>query len=121
MIQLTKHPIKNTEIPSDIKRLISDDLENYIVLKDGHIIEKSLQDSFKDLIVLDAADLSKAEEMYYDSESVKSITKDSVLYNYEETTSGLFIKAPRGKVFEDTLHIFYIQEDGEMNNNVMIV
>jgi len=121
MIQLQKHPLNNTLIPSQIKRLLSDDLENYIVLKDGHIIEKSLNQSFNDLIILDLADLTEKEEMYYNSESVSSITADTVLYNYEETTSGLFIKVKRNKVFEDTLHVFYIQEEGEMNNNVMIV
>jgi len=121
MIHLQKHPFKNNLIPSPIKRLLSDDLKNYIVVKDGYIIEKSLNQSFDDLIVLDAADLTKNEEMYYDSESVRSITEDTVLYNYEETTSGLFIKVGRNKVFEETLHVFYIQEEGEMNNNVMIV
>lgn len=121
MIQLQKHPQKNTEIPSQIQRLISDDLHNYIVMKDGYIIEKSLDDSFNDLIILDVADLTEKEQLYYDSESVKSITSDSLLYNYEETTSGLFIKAPRNKVFELPLHVFHIQEEGEMNNNVMIV
>ena len=88
---------------------------------DGQIIEKSLIDGLKDLIVLDAIDITDQEAKYYNSESVKSITSDSVLYNYEETTSGLFIKVPRNKVFEHTLHVFYIQEEGEMNNNVMIV
>jgi len=121
MIQLHKQPLNNTEMPSQIQRLISDDLKNYIVIKDGHIIEKSLDESFNDLIVLDVAELTDAETMYYNSESVKSITADSVLYNYEETTSGLFIKAKRNKIYDDTLHVFYIQEEGEMNNNVMIV
>lgn len=121
MIQLQKHPLANTEVPSDIKRLISDDLKNYLIIKDGHIIEKSLEENFQNLIIQDVQDLTEQEAMYYNSESVKSITSDSIKYNYEETTSGVFIKAKRNLVFEDTLHIFYIQEDGEMVNNVMIV
>lgn len=121
MITLQKHPLNNTDIPSDIERLISDDLTNYIIIKDGHIIGKSLEESFNDLTILDAADLTEQEAMYYNSESVKSVTSDSIKYNYEETTSGLFIKTKRNKAFEDTLHVFYIQEEGELVNNVMIV
>lgn len=121
MITVQKHPLTNSDIPSQIEALLTDDLENYIVIKDGHVIEKKVSDAFNNVTLLDVADLTEEEKKYYNSESVNSVVTDSVSYNFEETTSGLFIKVPRNKAFEDTLHVFYIQENNEMVNNVMIV
>lgn len=120
MITIVRNQEVSKEIPSEVVTFL-DDIENYIVVKDGHIIEKKITDEFSDLVIEDASNLSSEFEIYYDSESVNSIKSDSYEYNLSDTTSGLFIKTKQNKAYEQTLHVFYIQENGEFVNNVMLV
>ena len=121
MLQVTKSELLNKEIPSEIQAFLTGDMTNYIVIKDGHILVKNLSKELEDLTVLDLADVTEEFHKYYESESVKSIVSDAYNYNLEETTAGLLIRAKRNKVFKEELHVFYIQENGEYNNNVMII
>lgn len=121
MISIDKAELLNKEIPSEIQAFLTEDMTNYIVIKDGHILVKNLSKELEELIVLDASDVTEEYLKYYESESVKSITAASYVYNLEETTGGLFINAKRNKAFTEELHVFYIQENGEYNNNTMIV
>lgn len=121
MITINRKELLNKEIPSVIKGFLTEELINYIVIKDGHIIEKKLSEEMKDLTINDATNVEKEFVKYYESESVKSISSDSYLYNLEEATSGLLIRVKRNKVYSDTLHVFYVQEDGEFNQNTMII
>jgi Fe-S cluster assembly protein SufD len=119
MFTVKKKELLNEDIPSIITELVSD-LDNYLVIKDGHILLQKIGDSLQELTIEEGT-FSKEFDKYYESESVKSITSDGYLYNMEEATSGLLIRAKRNKVFEDTLHVFYIQENGELNQNTMII
>lgn len=121
MIHINKKELQNKEIPSEIQAFLTEDMTNYIVVKDGHIVAKKLSKDLEELTVLDTCDVTEEYFKYYESDSVKSITEDSYTYNLEEATSGLFIRAKRNKAFTDELHVFYVQEHGEFNQNTMIV
>ena len=120
MISVNKKELINQDIPSVVNSFLTEDVKNYIVIKDGHILEKKLSD-LEDLTVLDLENVTEEFFKYYDSESVNSIKSDAYQYNLEEATSGLFIRAKRNKAYTERLHVFYVQEDGEFNQNTMIV
>jgi len=121
MFKINKKELLNKEIPSEIKGFLTDELDNYIVIKDGHVIAEKLSEGMNDVTI--ESDIEVAEEFnkYYESESVKSIDSDAYNYNLEEATSRLLVRVKRNKVIEDTLHVFYVQENGEFNQNTMII
>lgn len=121
MISINKSELKNKEIPSEVKAFLTEDMINYIVIKDGHILAQKLSKDLESLTIEDASNVSDEFIKYYESESVNSIKSDAYTYNLEEATSGLLIRAKRNKVYSETLHVFYVQEEGEFNHNTMII
>ena len=49
MVSFTKKPLLNNDIPKEVERFITDELTNYIVIKDGHIIRESVLDKYEDI------------------------------------------------------------------------
>lgn len=116
------NPLKSDEVPNKILNLLDGDLKNYIVLKDGHVIKKVLETEFEDIFV-DSYENSLPEKInvFLDTEFCNLTEDEACNYNAENVNSGILINVPKNVVMTDPLHIFYIQENGELVNNVRIV
>ena len=112
----------NKEIPSEIQKLLTDDLKNYIVIKDGHILVKNLEASF-DKIYVDSYESALPEKIniFLETEFCNADQDEAYDYNADNVNSGILIHIPRNTYIQDTLHVFYIQENGEFVNNTRIV
>lgn len=114
-------PLKNKEIPTSIKELLTD-VKNYVVLKDGHIVTKQLDDSFTNVVIETYEEaLPQRINTFLDTEYVNDFSSDAYDYNIENVNSGLLIHVPRNTYTEEVLHIFYIQSDIELVQNTRIV
>lgn len=114
-------PLKNKEIPANINQLLTD-LNNYVVLKDGHIIESNLSEAFDKLVIKTYEDaLPEHIGAFLDTEFVNDHSSDAYDYNIENVNSGLLIHVPRNTYIEEVLHIFYVQENIELVQNTRIV
>lgn len=120
MINFTKKPLLNDELPNEIVSLITEDLQNYIVLKDGHVMHKHLSAEFDD-IEIKTIEYSKDRLVYKQYGIIFKKDDEALTYNYEEANSGLLIHVPKNTVVENSLHVFYIQEDGELVNNTFLI
>lgn len=124
MKSLEINPLKNNQIPTYIQSLITEEIENVIVMKDGHIILKTLDDSFKKVFV-DSYEASLPEKInvFLDSEFCNDYEQvdDLYQYNINHVNSGLLIHIPKNTVVEKPLHVFYIQEGYDLVQNTRIV
>ncbi|MBU1019644.1 MAG: SufD family Fe-S cluster assembly protein [Firmicutes bacterium] len=110
------------EIPSEISKLLTNDLKNYLVIKDGHVIKKQLEEQFQNIVIEDVKNKIFGNDIPFEKYPFLSNFKDeSYQYNIEEINSGVVIEVPRNVVLTDTLHIFYVQEEIDMVNNTLIV
>ncbi len=116
------NPLKNKEVPSSIKKLLTDDLTNYLVVKDGHIISKNLSEAF-DKITIEIYENALPEKInvFLDTEFCNDTDDEAYNYNVDNVNSGLLIHVPRNTYIKDTLHVFYIQEEIELVHNTRIV
>ncbi len=114
-------PLDNKEVPSKIETLLTD-LQNYIVVKDGHIIAKQLSEEF-DNVYADSYEFALPEKInvFLESEYVNDTQDDAYNYNVENVNSGILIHVPRNKYIEETLHVFYIQSNIDLVHNTRIV
>jgi Fe-S cluster assembly protein SufD len=113
--------LHSNEIPSDIKTLIKD-LENAIVLKDGHVVYKQLKEEMDSVLIEAYQDaLPKHIESFLDTEYCNDFTDDAYSYNINNTNSGLLIHVKRNQVISQKLHIFYIQENIDLVHNTRII
>ncbi len=116
-----KTDLLNSEIPSKIKSLLTDDLLNYIVIKDGHIIISKIKEDEKYLQIESIEETIKNEDnVFTHNPFLLNNINDSYEYNLEEINSGLLISVSKNAVIKDTLHIFYIQENNDLVNNTVI-
>jgi Fe-S cluster assembly protein SufD len=115
-------PLKDKNIPANIQNLITEELNNYIVVKDGHIIKRSLSEQFNKIYVDSYEDaVPKKLDVFLDTEFCNNYTDDAYEYNTENVNSGILIHVPRNTYIDETLHIFYVQENTEFVNNTRIV
>ena len=112
----------NIDIPGDISKFLTEELKNYLVIKDGHIIKKNVDESFDKLSIKDIKDAINEKDInIIDNKFLSSSVDESYQYNIEEINSGIVINVPKNIVFKNTLHIFYIQEKTDLVNNTLIV
>lgn len=112
----------NLDIPSNISKFLTEELVNYLVLKDGHIIAKNLDSSFDKLIVKDIKDaINDNDSNITDNTFLSSLEDEAYQYNLQEINSGLVITVPKNLVLTEPLHVFYIQENNNLVNNTLIV
>jgi len=118
------NPLKNDTIPSYIQTLLTDDLVNVVIVKDGHIIQKKLDESFRNIFVdsyekalPDKINVFLASEFCNDYELVD----EKYEYNVNHVNSGLLIHVPKNAYVEKPLHIFYLQEGYDLVQNTRIV
>lgn len=115
-----KLELLNDVLPQTIESFFTPEFTNYIIVKDGHIIAKKLEPSFDNLVISSLEEEVK-NPLYKKHEEVFTYEDDAFQYNIEETNSGLLIHVPRNQLFDETLHVFYIQEQPELVNNTFIV
>jgi Fe-S cluster assembly protein SufD len=120
MINFTKKPLLNNDLPKEISKFITDELTNYIVIKDGHVLIKNLSESYED-VEIKAAEYSKDRLVYKQYGNLFETEDEALKYNYEETNSGLLIHVPKGFAVKDPLHVFYVQENEDLVNNTFII
>ncbi|MGS0972076.1 MAG: SufD family Fe-S cluster assembly protein [Candidatus Izemoplasmataceae bacterium] len=111
--------IKKKEI-SEIERL-SEGLEDYIVLQDGHIVTKKVSSAFDDLMILtyDEA-LQSYPALFNELVNVKHPSSDAYQYNFDECNSGLLLYLPKKKRISKPLHIFYVATTEEFTHNTFL-
>ncbi len=115
-------PLKNKEIPSKIQELLTDDLLNYVIIKDGHIIKRELSENFSK-IYIDSYENALPDKInvFLDTEFCNDYQDDAYEYNVENVNSGLLIHIPRNIRLEEVIHIFYIQENIDLVSNTRIL
>ncbi len=115
-------PLNNKEVPSEIQALLTDDLLNYVIIKDGHIIKKELSETFNKVYV-DSYENALPEQInvFLDTEYCNEYQDDAYDYNIDNVNSGLLIHIPRNIRLEEVLHIFYVQESIDLVSNTRIV
>ena len=112
----------NNDIPGDISKFLTEELVNYIIVKDGFIIKKKLDSSFDKLGLKDIKEaITEKDKDIFDNTFLNDSEDDAYQYNLEEINSGVLIHVPKNLAFMDTLHIFYIQENSDLVNNTLIV
>ncbi len=112
----------NNDIPSDISKFLTEDLTNYLVIKDGHIIAKQINKSFEKVEINDIKQVIKNNNsIIANNKFLNSLEDEAYQYNIEEVNSGIIIYVPKNIMVTDTLHIFYIQEKTDLVNNTLIV
>jgi len=100
MIKYIETELLNKNIPSEITKFFTDDLTNYLVIKDGHILVNKLDKNFEKLLV-------------------KSINNKSDI-ELENVNSRVDILVPKNFSEKGTLHIFYLQENADLINSTNI-
>lgn len=115
MIKYFKTKLLNNNIPSEISKFFTDELTNYLVIKDGYIISRKLTEDFSKITITNISEnLSVFEE-----NSLLQKHKDK---NFQENiNSGLYIDVPKNFISDSNLHIFYVQENSDLNNNTVII
>lgn len=112
----------NKDIPSDISKFLTEDLTNYLVIKDGHIIAKQINKSFEKVEINDIKQVIKNNNsIITNNKFLNSLEDEAYQYNLEEVNSGIIVYVPKNIAVTDTLHIFYIQEKTDLVNNTLIV
>lgn len=115
-------PLKNKEIPKKVQALLTEDLKNYLVIKDGHIIVRKLNESFNKITIMSYEEaLPDKINIFLDTEYVNDFQDDAYEYNIDNVNSGLLIHVPKNTYMEDVLHIFYVAEEIDLVQNTRIV
>ena len=115
-------PLNNKEIPKKIQALLTEDLKNYLVIKDGHIIAKDLNESFNNVTIMSYEDaLPENIGVFLDTEYVNDNKDEAYEYNVNNVNSGLLIHIPRNTYIEENLHVFYVSEGIDLVQNTRIV
>lgn len=114
--------IVSSEIPSDISRLITPELKNYLIIKDGHIIAKELEDEFKTIVIDDMKNRVSGMESLAKLYPYLNEKEDEVYQeNLSRISSGIFIEVPQNLVISEILHIFYVQGQDDLVNNTLLI
>ena len=115
MIEYCETKLLNKNIPSEISKFFTDELTNYLVIKDGFIIVSNLTEDYKKLTIKNI------------SENLSVFEENSFLLKYNDESfqkninSGLLIDVPKNFISSSNLHIFYVQENSDLNNNTVII
>lgn len=114
-------PLINDKIPGKITNLLQD-LNNYVVVKDGHIIKKDLSEEFSKVFIDTYSEALPSQiNVFLDTEFCNNLDDDAYIYNTENVNSGILINVPKNVYIKEQLHVFYIQENIELVNNTRIV
>lgn len=110
----------NDNIPSVLEKFFTEELTNYLVIKDGHIIKKQIKDKNINIINIEEI-INNKPEIFSQNPFLTEYKSDSYQYNLDEVNSGVYIEIGKNKVIEGTLHVFYVQENNDLVNNTLIV
>lgn len=112
----------NAKVPSEISKFLTEELTNYLVIKDGHIILKKLGKEFEKISIENISkDIANKSSFIQGSQLLNNFDDDAYQYNMSEINSGIVITVPKNLAFSNTLHVFYIQENADLVNNTLIV
>ncbi len=121
MIHYTKNPLIDDSIPENIQPLIDEDITQFLILKDGHIIGQSV-DHIEGVYIenFDEA-LSQKRDLIETLDNEHNNPADSYQYVKDNATSGLVIHVTKNTVVDDTLHVFVVQEEHDLVHNTIVV
>lgn len=120
MLTFHKKETTETEVPSNIQKLLKN-LDNYIVIKDGTIIDELYSTELQELYIKQVDEALLDMPDLFIGGLMNTYKDEAYSYNFEECNSGLVIFAKRNQIFKDTLHVFYVQSEGEFVNNTTIL
>lgn len=117
-------PLIDTSVPEPIAKLVAKDLTNYMIIKDGHVVASNLSDVFDSIFVGSYADALPGKlDVFFQSEFVNERPEHDEAYHYnlDHVNSGLLIHVPKNVAITERLHLFYIQSEHELVQNIRIV
>ncbi len=100
-------------IPSEITMLFTKELANYLVIYDGKIVFTKLEKNLKKLTISNIKEATISNNKLFE--------QYPALTDLKSVNNGLFIEAPRNYSEDSTLHIFYVQEDKDLDINTLII
>lgn len=120
-MNVSTKPLLNSDIPSQVEDLITEELVNYLIIKDGHIIAKQIDESHAVVQIELVTDAIMNHKEFYAIKELNKTEDEALQYNFENVNSGLLIHVPKKTILKKPLHIFYVQEQDDLINNVTIV
>ncbi|MEC9485596.1 MAG: SufD family Fe-S cluster assembly protein [Candidatus Izemoplasma sp.] len=121
MIHYTKNPLIDETIPENIQPLIDEDIKQFIIIKDGHIIGKSVEqiagvyvESFDEALSQKKTLLEQLEEAHHNPTDAYQYVKDNA-------TSGVVVHVTKNTVVKDPLHVFIVQEEHDLVHNSIVI
>lgn len=113
--------VVNLEVPTDISKFLTKDLSNYLIIKDGHIIDKKIDSSFEKISIKNIKEaIAEKDSVLTSSQLLNNYEDETYQFNIKNINSGIVINVPKNLTFSDTLYIFYIQEKSDLVNNTLI-
>ncbi|MDE5978049.1 MAG: Fe-S cluster assembly protein SufD [Turicibacter sp.] len=113
-----------SEILSTVSHLISDEEQNVLIVCDGQVVYKKLNESFNGIIIANLEEaLTVHEELFksYFTKVANPSMNKLIATNIANLTSGLFIYVPKNQVINEFLNIVYLQKNGSLINHTLIV
>lgn len=112
-----------TTIPEEIKSFISDE-ENIVIVYDGSIIYKNLNEDFKDVKFVtyyDALENNDTEVLEALWQDVEEESRDKLhAINKAYRNSGLYIQVPNGVAIKDTVKVHIIASRDLIHRSVIV-
>ena len=115
---------KENEIPPIVSHLVNHDEQNIVIVCDGVVVYKKLNDSFDGVVVADLTEALTTYEELFKPHFMKLTPIEMnklVALHAANLNSGLFIHVPKNKVVQDVLNVVYVQEMGSLMNHTLIV
>ena len=120
MIHYSKNPVSSENIPPKVTTLLEEGINQFIVIKDGHIVGSNLE-SVEGLYI-DTFDnaLTEQSDLFSKIDMLNSNQSDAYKYTMEEANSGLVISVKRNFNILEHIHVFILQEEHDLVHNTII-
>ncbi|MDF2700720.1 MAG: Fe-S cluster assembly protein SufD, partial [Haloplasmataceae bacterium] len=128
--QFDQFNLKNVEeelvsiLPNSLKQFVEDE-ENVVVIKDGNIIYKNLDDVFNKLEIISYKEAvknkdSKALELFYKQFKIEASNKFLAI-NHALQNSAILIRIPKNVAIKETLKLHVIGDNSDLVHHTYIV
>lgn len=113
------------KIPEQVVNLTSDDVQNIVVVQDGNVVYKKLNDQFKDVYIDDyknaQKDRSDLLEKYCFRKASRYNENRLTALNMAVGNSGIIIYVPKNQIIKDTLQVIILQENTDLVHHTLVV
>lgn len=115
---------KENEIPAAVSHLVNQDEQNIVIVCDGVVVYKKLNDAFDGVVISSLEEALTTYEALFKPHFMKLTPIEMnklVALHVANLNSGLFIHVPKNKVVQEVLSVVYVQETGSLMNHTLIV